>query len=83
MNHINEYTEALDVLTSGMLDTSDIEPYMGTIVEALKKQIPRKAEPTPLTSNTTFWYRCPSCYMGLGRYAQYCDACGQLLDWED
>ena len=26
--YVNEYDEALDALTSGMLDTSDIEPYM-------------------------------------------------------
>ena len=42
--YVNEYDEALDALTSGMLDTSDIEPYMGAIVRALKKQIPVKPE---------------------------------------
>lgn len=42
--YVNEYDEALDALTSGMLDTSDIEPYIGVIVRALKKQIPVKSE---------------------------------------
>lgn len=38
--YINEYDEALNALTSGMLDTSDIAPYLGAIVGALQKQIP-------------------------------------------
>ena len=80
--YVNEYDEALGALTSGILDTSDIEPYMGAIVAALKKQIPIKPEPTPLVSNTKYWYHCPSCDMWILKYSQYCDVCGQLLDWE-
>ena len=49
--YINEYDEALDALTSGMLDTIDIEPYMDVIVRALKKQIPVKPESTSIVSN--------------------------------
>ena len=80
--YINEYDEALDALTSGMLDTSDIEPYMDAIVAALKKQIPVKPESTPLVSNKKYWYRCPNCDMCILKYSQYCDVCGQILDWE-
>ena len=80
--YVNEYDEALNALTSGMLDTSDIEPYMGAIVGALKKQIPIKPESTSIVSNMKQWYRCPSCYMWNIKYSQYCDVCGQLLDWE-
>ena len=36
--YVNEYDEALNALTSGMLDTTDIEPYMGAIVGALKSR---------------------------------------------
>ena len=79
---VNEYDEALNALTSGMLDTSDIEPYMDTIVKALKKQIPVKSESTPLVDNMKHWYRCPNCDMWILKYSQYCDVCGQLLDWE-
>lgn len=81
--YVNEYDEALDALTSGMLDTSDIEPYMGAIVAALKKQIPVKPEPTPLVTGMEYWYRCPTCYMGITKYSSYCEVCGQLLDWEE
>ena len=80
--YVNEYDEALDALTSGMLDTSDIEPYMGAIVRALKKQIPVKPESTSIVSNMKQWCRCPSCNMWNIKYSQYCDVCGQLLDWE-
>ena len=78
---VNEYDEALNALTSGMLDTSDIEPYMGAIVTALKKQIPVKPESTLLVSNMKHWYRCPDCNMWILKYSQYCDVCGQILDW--
>ena len=40
--YVNEYDEALNALTGGMLDTSDIEPYMDTIIKALEQQIPVK-----------------------------------------
>ena len=80
--YVNEYDEALDALTSGMLDTSDIESYMSAIVAALKKQVPEKPVSTPLVSNMKHWYRCPNCDMWILKYSQYCDVCGQLLDWE-
>lgn len=81
--YINEYNEALDALTSGMLDTSDIEPYINIIVSALKKQIPEKPESTQLVANMKYWYRCPNCYMGITKHSSCCEDCGQLLDWED
>ena len=79
---VNEYDEALDALTSGMLDTSDIEPYMDTIIKALEQQIPVKPKSISLASNMKQWYRCPNCDMWVLKYSQYCDVCGQILDWE-
>ncbi len=80
--YTNEYDEALNTLTSGMLDTSDIEPYMDVIVKALKKQIPVKPESMPLVADMKYWYHCPTCYMGIAKYSSCCEVCGQLLDWE-
>ena len=80
--YVNEYDEALNALTSGMLDTSDIEPYMSNIVSALKKQIPVKPEAMPLVADMECWYRCPDCHMAITKYSSYCEVCGQLLDWE-
>ena len=34
----NGYIETIEALQSGMLDTSDIEPYMDVILDALYKQ---------------------------------------------
>ena len=80
--YVNEYDEALNALTGGMLDTSDIEPYMGAIDSALKNQIPVKPESTSIVSNMKHWYRCSDCNMWILKHSQYCDVCGQLLDWE-
>lgn len=88
---VNEYDEALDALTNGMLDTSDIEPYMDTIVAALKKQIPEK--PTrlkyqPLIDAGWEW-ECPNCKCACGNNKYFpiddicCGQCGQLLNWGD
>ena len=79
---VNEYDEALDALTSGMLDTSDIAPYMGAIVDALKKQIPEYA----IGVRSSGWYKdvglCQSCGNDVNSYMQYCECCGQALKWE-
>ena len=80
--YVNEYDEALDVLTSGMIDTSDIESYMDTIVNALKKQIPDKPEPASSICGVGMNYYCLNCHQGLIKYFRYCEECGQRLDWE-
>ena len=80
--YINEYDEALDALTGGMLDTSDIEPYMDDIVEALRKQIPEYA----VGVHSSGWYKdvgiCQSCGNDVNSYMQYCECCGQALKWK-
>lgn len=80
--YINEYDEALDALTNGMLDTSDIEPYMGAIVEALKKQVPEYA----IGIRSSGWYKdvgiCQLCGNDVNSYMQYCECCGQALKWK-
>lgn len=83
--YVNQYNEALDALTSGMLDTSDIEPYMSDIVEALKKQIPDK--PYYRKEEDAEGWACPNCDDGVtvnhGRIRDtYCSHCGQMIDWD-
>lgn len=80
--YINEYDEALNALTSGMLDASDIEPYMGTIVGALRNQIPMTPESTLISNKMLYWYRCPICHSGITQYYSYCHNCGQMIDWD-
>lgn len=80
--YINEYDEALDALTSGMLDTSDIEQYIDAIVKALRKQVPEYA----VGVRSSGWYKdvgiCQSCGNDVNSYMQYCDCCGQALQWK-
>lgn len=80
--YINEYDEVLDALTSDMLDTSDIEPYMDVIAEALKRQVPEYA----VGVRSSGWYKdvgiCQSCGNEVNSYMQYCECCGQALKWK-
>lgn len=80
---VNEYDEALDAITCGQFDISDIEPYIDAIAGALKKQIPVSPESTKLVANMKYWYRCPICHNGITKYHPHCGSCGQYLDWED
>lgn len=88
---IEEVEDALDGLTCGFLDTYDIEPYMNTIMESLKKQMPQKVtHEATLMRDTT----CSRCKNIVGSYIdfngvktqvqyQYCCYCGQALDWSE
>jgi predicted amidophosphoribosyltransferase len=81
--YVNEYDEALDALTSGMLDTGDIEPYMDTIIKALKKQIPRKAEKTYWADFHNWEGRCPACGEPINSDFRYCHECGQWIYFDE
>lgn len=53
---------------------------MELIVKALEKQIPKK----PIFSEDKQFALCPCCDMkGLADKQEYCDNCGQKLDWSD
>ena len=83
--YVNEYDEALNALTSGMLDTSDIELYMGAIVKALKKQIPQKARNVFHDTYGLARGMCPVCVNSTSEISLYCNMCGQrvFFDRED
>lgn len=80
--YVNEYDEALNALTGGILDKSDIEPYLGAIVGALQKQIPIYA----VGVRSSGWYKdsgiCQLCGNDVNSYMQYCECCGQALKWK-
>lgn len=80
--YVNEYDEALDALTNGMLDTSDIEPYMGAIVGALQKQIPIYAAGVRSVGWCKDFGICQLCGHDVNSYMQYCECCGQALKWK-
>lgn len=75
--------EAIEELTSGFLDTSDIEPYMRTIINALEKQIPKKPRETRCALMCS---RCGHKITEKGckkLHRNYCKKCGQAIDWSE
>lgn len=55
------------------------------IIEALKKQIPRKAilhGHNPYKLICSVYYTCPNCNKHIS-IAPCCDKCGQALDWSE
>lgn len=73
--------EVISGLLGGFLDTSDIEPYMGTIIDALKKQIPKKPRETRCALMCS---RCGHKITEKGckkLHRNYCKKCGQAIDW--
>lgn len=56
----------------------NITEALNMAVNALEKQIPKKA--IPCSPNST-WTKCPVC--GATDIDKYCGKCGQRLDWED
>lgn len=49
-------------------------------VKALEKQIPKKVI---LTKTEVTFYQCPRCNSFISRSNDYCNKCGQALDWSD
>jgi len=49
-------------------------------LEAIEKQIPKKVEGHRDCCSYKF-YKCPSCKTDLIMRSQYCDKCGQRLEW--
>ena len=54
------------------------------VIDALKKQIPKK----PIKSDREIRYcevwKCPNCgFEWSGRVVDYCYKCGQAIDWRD
>ena len=58
----------------------DAEP-LRLAIKALEKQIPQKPE-NMKTKHFTFW-KCPNCGSEWILKYNYCDKCGQRLDWSD
>ena len=51
------------------------------VVDAFKKQIPRR--PVIPFDSINNEYECPDCPNKVNKTQQYCDQCGQALDWSD
>lgn len=56
--------------------------FSAEVLESLEKQIPRKAD-TEITKTGGLQHICQSCWGFVGYLHEYCQNCGQKLDWED
>ena len=72
-------SEAIKVLN--MIETHGALPTMAKAksIEALEKQIPKK----PKTDDRYVMYICPWCNDFVKVSHNYCQNCGQKLDWSD
>lgn len=61
-------------------DQFDYEKEIEKAIQAVEKQIPKK--PLPLDEFHAF-FGCPSCKRIVGTVQDYCEHCGQRIDWSD
>lgn len=83
--YIEYISELLDVakrkdffgLTSG-----EFNYFSAEVLEALEKQIPRKANVNMMKIGR-LRHNCQSCWGFVGYLHEYCENCGQALDWSE
>lgn len=75
--------EVVSGLLESFLDMSDMEPYMGIIIDALEKQTPKKPRETRCALMCS---RCGHKITEKGckkLHRNYCKKCGQAIDWSE
>lgn len=74
--------DAIEALTCGFLDISDIDPFIDSILEALNKQLHKP----PMVEKYFYgkYYLCPSCGQRVNE-GECCrnNECGQLINWSE
>lgn len=82
MMTFDEYCEIIDK-SNFMIDSSN--PYDMKIMNALKKDVKEKL--TDVHSHNSvagvLFGDCPICKAIVVNYKNYCDNCGQAIDWSD
>ena len=71
--------ERIALIDSNYTDILDYKEALQISVKALEKQIPRK----PKTNDNYIMYICPCCNNFIKLCRNYCENCGQKLDWSD
>lgn len=61
----------------------EAKSYIDTLQELVDKVIPKK--PDLFYKTTSMLVKCPNCgtWMNEGQDVNYCDNCGQAIDWSD
>lgn len=81
---IQTVKEDIDILES--IEFEDVGYYLQLehekfVLEALEKQMPKK--PVIPFDSINREYECPKCPHRVYKTQQYCDKCGQALDWSE
>ena len=71
--------ERVDFIEDYYEEMSDYKDALEMAVNALEKQIPQK----PKTDDRYVIYICPCCNNLIKLCKNYCEYCGQKLDWSD
>ena len=71
--------ERIALIDSNYTDILDYKEALQISVKALEKQIPRK----PKTNDNYIMYICQCCNNFIKLCRNYCEYCGQKLDWSD
>lgn len=73
--------EALKIRNNPTFADVDNDELSNCIDKALEKQIPKKAK--NVSDDGIERYVCENCNNLMHRKKNYCDNCGQALDWSD
>lgn len=84
---MNKYQEAIAIRNAYIQTESGtkcLDDYykesFDTLQELVDKETPKKVKPFP---NSFYIKTCPNCSSTLETKRNYCDNCGQRLDWGD
>lgn len=83
--YIDYISELLDVAKRKDffdLTSEELNYFSAEVLEALEKQIPRKVD-MEITEIGGVQHVCQSCWGFVGYLHDYCQNCGQKLDWSE
>lgn len=83
--YIDYISELLDVAKRKDffdLTSEELNYFSAEVLEALEKQIPRKVD-MEITEIGGVQHVCQSCWGFVGYLYDYCQNCGQKLDWSE
>lgn len=73
------YAEKKDIFN---MTSSEFNYFSTEVLEALERQIPRKAN-VNIMKIGRLRHNCPSCWGFVGYLHEYCENCGQAIDWSE
>ena len=82
INYVEQMLDFAERNDTFCLTSRAFNEFSAEVREALEKQIPRKAD-MEITEVGGAQHTCQSCWGFVGYLHDYCENCGQRLNWED